>query len=492
MVSSSRCLSYKHCCQGFPPSFGCFPRAVCLPSRPRGTITARYDSVFAFHGPAGTLQQHLFFSTSTKAPRTSSLLRVPIGFPNGSLSQQSPLDVVGEETRRLLNFALASLGSPVEVRRIDGGPPPKVPAAQPPADDGNLAPGHLELQASTSSQTQDSIFWEPRQPGAPFAGNRNAFILENLKRSRQSNAVVPNQQIERYVDILMTDEILSGIPLPGQQVGRLFYEKLVRILLRVIHTSCVMLDGTEIFGRTLALLQQKSKRSTLHNSKHLPLNQQVIRRLANRVLVDHEKEESLNLPGHLMLRLYENIVALVFRLVLDVLLTVEVRCLGHSLKLNITADDMIETAPGWDIALEEGAFGVFDDASKRQWASSFVEDLLKDPSISLDLPVVMQKPLLQRVTLLLLNLVETAANHTRIHVAGVSLRPALLPDSKQLPPTSLTEPDLLTELVTSSGQTSVFHESRAKRTLERASKVPPDRRAAFYKSLEALLREHEV
>jgi len=105
----------------------------------------------------------------------------------------------------------------------------------------------------------------------------------------------------------------------------------------------------------------------------------------------------------------------------------QIRCLGHTLTCEITPDDMLHLAPGWDVALEKGAFGIFDDAEKRRWAKFFVRDLLRDESIRLqELPESIQAHIYNRVALVMLNLAETGLNHFRIHVGGMAFRPALL------------------------------------------------------------------
>ena len=87
--------------------------------------------------------------------------------------------------------------------------------------------------------------------------------------------------------------------------------------------------------------------------------------------------------------------------------------------------DAIRTL-GWKVALDEGAFGHFDDTEKRKWAAAFAEELLSDPKVRIaELPVRLQREMITHVAVILVHLAETAFNHCRFHVAGVALRPAL-------------------------------------------------------------------
>merc|ERR1719204_2779733 len=142
-----------------------------------------------------------------------------------------------------------------------------------------------------------------------------------------------------------------------------------------------------------------------------------MRLLAKRTCEDHAVDgkriapwlSELGLPISLVERLYEDIIALSVRLVLDVSLTFKVRVLGHSLTCQITPDDMLHTASGWDVSLEQGAFGMFDEGEKRLWVKAFVEDLLKDEAIKIqELPTSVQMEMYSRVAMALLNLAETA------------------------------------------------------------------------------------
>merc|ERR1712137_93606 len=125
---------------------------------------------------------------------------------------------------------------------------------------------------------------------------------------------------------------------------------------------------------------------------------------------------------------------------MGVALTFELRCLGHSVKVSIEADDMLHLAPGWDVPLHQGTFGSFDEENKRTWAMSFIDDLLQDEYMQAmpALPLSVQKKLYLHVTLLITHLVETSLNHSRCHIAGMSLRLATFgPTSLD---TSLSDP----------------------------------------------------
>jgi len=128
--------------------------------------------------------------------------------------------------------------------------------------------------------------------------------------------------------------------------------------------------------------------------------------------------------------LYQDIITLSYRLVLDVCLSIDVRILGHSVTLQVTPDAAICDAPGWDMDLASGVFGTFDTEEKRRHAEAFVSELMHDEAVVIkELPLTLQKELYLRAILVQLNLAETALNHFRVHVAGMSFRPALMPDS---------------------------------------------------------------
>merc|ERR1711862_354961 len=91
----------------------------------------------------------------------------------------------------------------------------------------------------------------------------------------------------------------------------------------------------------------------------------------------------------------------------------------------IKADSGLARAPGWDVPLEDGLFGRFDKHCKEKFTSDFVDDILNDEAINIDIvPDVFEKELYTRVIMLLFMLLETACNQTRLHMAGISFRPA--------------------------------------------------------------------
>merc|ERR1712100_276950 len=111
------------------------------------------------------------------------------------------------------------------------------------------------------------------------------------------------------------------------------------------------------------VLKTPSPYAKFRSSEALPVDRRVVAKLAQRVLADHRNTSffvKAGIPENMVLLLYEDIFALTTRLVLDVALTFEFRCLGHSLKIAIEADEDLHNAPGWDVALDRGSFGRFD------------------------------------------------------------------------------------------------------------------------------------
>jgi hypothetical protein len=272
-----------------------------------------------------------------------------------------------------------------------------------------------------------SYFWDPRAPDSPFVIGRGAYLRSH--RQHTARELVPDKDVERYVDALLASNVLRNPPLPVRAFvsTRQLYTRVVRVVLGVVLHVCDMAEGS-VLGKQMVWLRTPSDIS-LRSNESCPLDQRIVTRLAERVLQDHSDTSTLaklGTPKNMVLALYEDIFALTIRFIFDIALTFKFRVLGHTVKISIDADDMLHTAPGWDVPLDEGAFGRFDDAEKRKWAASFVKDLLEDEEVRMaELPLALQQELYLHVVVMLSHLAETALNHSRCHVAGMSLRPAL-------------------------------------------------------------------
>lgn len=328
-----------------------------------------------------------------------------------------PLETAAEQGRQAVNAALALSGSAVKFRG---------PGAAAVRTDSRTAAAEKPVQRT-------SLFWDPYKLDSPFRMGREAYIAKHLARPVDSRSLLPDRDVESYVDLLLSKDVLSNVSLPPG-MGRQLYIRVVRIVQRVILNGISLVEG-EVLGKQMRILKDASCVSQFRHSGQAEVDPSVMRLLAKRICEDHVIDgkfvspylHELGLPTALVERLYEDMIALSVRLVLDVSLTFKVRCLGHSLTCQITPDDLLETAPGWQVALEQGAFGLFDDGEKRRWAQMFVEDLLKDEAVKIqELPETVQQQLYKRVALMMLNLGETAMNHFRIHLAGMAFRPVLL------------------------------------------------------------------
>jgi len=262
---------------------------------------------------------------------------------------------------------------------------------------------------------------------SPFVIGRGAYLKSH--RQHTARELVPDKDIEGYVDFLLASKVLRNPPLFLRPFvnSRQLYVRVVRIVLGVVLHFCDMAEGN-LLGKQMVWLKTPSHVS-LRSNESRPLDQRIVTRLAERVLQDHIHMShfvKLGLPEKMVLALYEDIFALTIRFIFDIALTFKFRCLGHTVKITIDADDMLHTAPGWDVPLDQGAFGRFDDGEKRKWAASFVKDLLEDDEVRMpEVPVALQQELYLHVVVMLSHLAETALNHSRCHIAGMSLRPAL-------------------------------------------------------------------
>jgi len=357
--------------------------------------------------------------SSTSIPRFQPVHRTCAGKSGSSKFKPRPphevlagflsdtVEQMADQGRIAVNQVLTQTGSKTEFRKVNNNIADERPA---------------DCNSVDDMEVKDSHFWCPYSKGSPFVVGRQAFLAQ-FKDVK--GPIVSEQDLEQYVDCMINDSVLSSnAVLPG---SRQLYIRTVHIVLKCIHTICLMAEDQEILGQRLRLIKQPSKLSKLSGSSAMPLDQKVVSRLARRVFGDHDAALTMGLPEPLALRLHEDIIALTFRLLYDIVLTFQVRCLGHSIRCEISVDSMIHKAPGWDVALEQGAFGKFDDIEKRRWVDQFIEDMLLDEEVGrLNLPAVVEKRMFTTSMLILLNLVETAANHFRIHVAGISLRPVLV------------------------------------------------------------------
>jgi hypothetical protein len=284
-------------------------------------------------------------------------------------------------------------------------------------------------QVSDSSANRrpcKSYFWEPHHPESPFSLGREEFLRRRL--AADSSSIVRDDDVEAYVDSFLSRAQLRASKALPASLQKTIYVSVVRCVLHVILQMCDNVEEATILGKQLLLVKEGSENSRLRGSSSR-LDPRVVHILAERVLADHKGMSlslSLGVPEAAVLALYEDIIALTTRLALDVMLSADLRCLGHSVRVSITMDDMLHTAPGWKVAIDEGAFGHFDDTEKRKWAAAFAEELLSDPKVRIaELPVRLQREMITHVAVILVHLAETAFNHCRFHVAGVALRPAL-------------------------------------------------------------------
>jgi len=280
----------------------------------------------------------------------------------------------------------------------------------------------------------DSFFWNPYAEGSPFRDRKK--YIEQFKRERESHDecawtyratdLVSEEDIRLYVDALAEDGSMKHISgLSALLVPKTVYANVVKVSLHVFQVAFGMLDGKPVLGRRLHLLKEHSWRAQWRVSKKYRVQPEIVAKLVKRIMADHPEEPDI-MSREVQRQMYENIVGLVFRLVFDLIDSYQLRVLGHAVTLNIEVDDDIASAPGWEIDLDSGIFGRFDCEHKQKFAKDFVDDLLMDESINIAaLPDVLERQLYTRVVMLLFDLLETACNHMRMHMAGIAIRPAL-------------------------------------------------------------------
>lgn len=279
----------------------------------------------------------------------------------------------------------------------------------------------------------DSSFWNPYAKNSPFMNKQK--YLEQFERLRDSVGqptrysaleVVTEEEIEAYVDALSEDGSLKSFQgLASVLVPKTLYSNVVKVALRVLQVTLGGLDGQVVLGRELYLLRRRSIRAQWRVSKKYTVDQEIVKRLVRRVMADHGTGPDI-LGAEVQQQMYHNVVTLIFRLVFDLMDSCQLRVLGHTVTINIDVDANLAQAPGWDISLDSGIFGRFDSTEKREFASYFVDELLKDTSINIKaLPDIIERQLYINVVMLLFEMSETAGNHLRLHLAGISFRPAL-------------------------------------------------------------------
>jgi len=285
---------------------------------------------------------------------------------------------------------------------------------------------------ATSPRVRDgSFFWNPNAPNSPFV-NRAAYLAQfeelrgNPFDSNGACEIVPEEEIDKYVAALCEDGSLKGIyGLPSFLVPKTVYSSVVKICLRVVQTIFGEFNGQAVLGRELYFLKRQSfcakwRVSTKHN-----VDEQIVAKLVRRVMSDHGLEDS-DLSTEVQKQVYHNIITLLFRLVFDLIDSSQLRVLGHTVTINVEADENLAEAPGWDIPLDQGIFGRFDIDSKRAVAKDLVNDILEDESIQLPhCPNMLERHIYTTAVMLMFELSETACNHLRLHFAGISFRPAL-------------------------------------------------------------------
>jgi len=330
------------------------------------------------------------------------------------------LEAAAEQGAQFVNAALAAAGSP---QRFGGGGAEAAPEAAPVA--ASAGRGGRPPEGS-------SLFWSPDAPDSPAKVGRDTFIATCKTQAADVGALVPEVDVEQYVDYLLASAVLANSALP-QALGRQLYVRVVRLTQRGIMAMLSGLEG-EVLGKQMRLLWQPSPLNAFHHSSAATVDTQIVKRLAKRALGDKADEE-LSVPAYLedlgldaekVQELYEDVVALAVRIVMDVGLTKQIRCLGHEVTVNIRPDEALHTAPGWESSLEEGVFGLFGEEQKEKFAKEFVESAMEDPAFHMKgVSEDAQKEMYITVVKVLLGISEVALNHFRIHVGGMAFRPCL-------------------------------------------------------------------
>ena len=100
---------------------------------------------------------------------------------------------------------------------------------------------------------------------------------------------------------------MANVALPAGS-GRIVYIRVVCIVLQVISNAVQLIEGTDALGKSVFILKQPSKRSTLDGTNKQQFDIGFIKALARRVVDDHKttspylRELGLQLP--LVRRLY--------------------------------------------------------------------------------------------------------------------------------------------------------------------------------------------
>lgn len=289
-----------------------------------------------------------------------------------------------------------------------------------------------EKPGSTAGPGAPSFFWNPYAEGSPFRDR--AQYLAQFQRLKGSDSlhsrhnalqVMSEEDIESYVEALATDGSVQRIQfVTAFMPSKTLYSNVVKIVLHVIQVAFGGMDGSVILGREVYLLRGRSARIGLQVAEQYPVDEEIVKKLVNRILSDHEMPDMMS--AEVQRQMYHNIVTLVFRLWFDLTASFQVRILGHTLTIKIEADEGLAKAPGWEVDLDSGIFGRFEDGEKREFVEKFVDDLLEDDAINMAaMPDVLEKQLYMRIVWLLFDLLETACNHTDVHIAGLSYRAAL-------------------------------------------------------------------
>jgi len=115
---------------------------------------------------------------------------------------------------------------------------------------------------------------------------REAFIAKHLAQAFDSASLVPDQDVEEYVDLLLSNAVLSNVALPPG-VGRRLYIRVVRIVQRVILNTVSLCEG-ELLGKQLRILRQSSEANWFNRNSVSNLDARVLRKLAKRTVDDHK------------------------------------------------------------------------------------------------------------------------------------------------------------------------------------------------------------
>lgn len=266
-----------------------------------------------------------------------------------------------------------------------------------------------------------------------LCATESTFHCSQTEEATESRWVgVSEGDIDDFVNLMLADETINMTAIPDA-LERVIYKSAVSITLEAVCDTLGTLDGLELFGHEVQLMQRARDANSVDRSwivsKHLGVDDEILERVADRLLANQSINQTL-VPDVVERQLYVNVLRLVFRLLDTIAASFVITICGHDLRLQfepsaeaasrvsvthltqVSVDDLRRYARSGLGGVEPGSFGLYGEFMTQLNTSLYglilgiIDDVLANTEIEIlsdrigvDIVPIRQQPLWKNAVL---------------------------------------------------------------------------------------------